>query len=232
MKTKNKFIIACCSIGVIALGGIIALIAVIASFNAKVTGGGIRMSYTAYDIDASITAEYYVGADMTAQEFMIDGVIQIPDNAFTIIQTSDNKDLIEFLGEDGKSETKSFKDVDVTVGRKQAIYIKYTITNLSVRSTCLVSGICRFGENTKNASVYAYNLEYVDNTPPNGFWSESTTEDPILKNYFEDTFTLNPVSTLGHYSVATLYIKIVPTVPTKDMTFDGSFDFTLVGDPE
>ena len=230
MKTKNKLIIAFSALGVITLGGIIALIAVIASFNANVDTGGFNISYTAYDLDASVTASYYVGPDMTSEEFYNSIYASGDGSLFTTIQTSDGKSVMEFLGEDGKSETKDFSNTEISIGRKEAFYVKYTITNYSIRTNCVITGLCNFGENNKNASVYHY--YYEPNGAPVDPWVEITAADPSLLTYLGSSLVIDYEGEYVDGLPVVLYYKIVATNPTKDMNFDGSFDFTLVGDPE
>lgn len=228
MKTKNKFIIACSILGTITLGGIIALIAVIAAFNTKVEGGGFKVSYTAYDLDASVYSAYYIGEDYDAQSFstyygqLVDPYYSSPELSFTSIGG------LTFLGEDGKSETKSFEETDVTIGRKQACYLKYKIVNTSYRANCLISGVCNWGENNNNVSVYYYKY-----TGDAGYiWQEITVDAPSLVGGATIDMISNTDEESAYLNATTLVYKIVATVPTKDMNFDASFDFTLVVDPE
>jgi len=114
VSTKKKFIIALCSVSVIAITLLASLIAVVASFNAKTVDGGFKVSYTAKNVHATISAEY-----------------KINDEDYNTIQTSDEANFITFTGEEEEDEvTKSFKTVDnVEIGKDDVVILHYTITN-------------------------------------------------------------------------------------------------------
>ena len=114
VNSKKKFVIAICSLGVVALSAVIALVAVIAAFNAKTTDGGFQVSYIAKNVEATIAAEYKVGS-----------------GAYTAIKTTDDANMITFTGaETDATVTKSFKAVeDISLGKDDYMYIHYTITN-------------------------------------------------------------------------------------------------------
>lgn len=113
MSTKKKFIIALCAVSVVAVTLLASLIAVVASFNAKTTAGGFKVSYTAKNVNATIAAEYTKN-----------------DEAATAIKTTEGENLITFSNEDIDEEvTKSFAETDLTIGKDDVIVLHYTITN-------------------------------------------------------------------------------------------------------
>jgi hypothetical protein len=118
--TKKKFIIALISVSIIAVTLLASLIAVVASFNAKTTAGGFKVSYTAKNVRATIAAEYKIGSGQ-----------------YNTIQTTDNADLITFDGsETAETTEKSFKSLDsITLGQGESMYIHYTITNIDDSAT-------------------------------------------------------------------------------------------------
>lgn len=114
MNSKKKFIIAICSLGVVALSAIVALVAVIAAFNASTTDGGFNITYSAKNVKATVSAEYKVGA-----------------NEYTAIKTTEDANQIVFTGsETDATVSKSFKAIDsISLGKNEYVYIHYTITN-------------------------------------------------------------------------------------------------------
>ncbi len=112
MSTKKKFIIALCAVSVVAVTLLASLIAVVATFNAKTTAGGFKVSYTAKNVHATIAAEYTKNSE----------------SPVTIKSGSDN--LITFTGTEVEEEvTKSFDETNLTIGKDDVIVLHYTITN-------------------------------------------------------------------------------------------------------
>ena len=89
MNSKKKFIIAMCSLGVVALSAVIALVAVIAAFNASTTDGGFKITYSAKNVKATIAAEYKVMSDS-----------EDTDATYTAIKTTEDANMITFTGEE------------------------------------------------------------------------------------------------------------------------------------
>ena len=140
MGTKKKFIIALISVSIIAVTLLASLIAVVASFNAKTTAGGFKVSYTAKNVQATIAAEYKVG-----------------NGSYTTIQTTDNLDMMTFSGsETAETTEKSFKALDnITLGNGESMYIHYIITNTDANSTFRVVSTSTITTSTNLTIAYA-----------------------------------------------------------------------------
>ena len=115
----------------ITVGIIVALIAVLAAFNAT-SSGGFTVTYTAANnVKATVTAEYYVGVHTNAEDATL-----FP---FETMKTADGEDSIVFTGEESEvSVTKQHvaKDINInyvngTYSNNSALYLRYTITNNS-----------------------------------------------------------------------------------------------------
>jgi len=119
VSTKKKFIIAICSVSVIAITLLASLIAVVASFNAKTVDGGFKVSYTAKNVHATIAAEYKIGS-----------------GSYNPIKTSTGDDAIVFTGDETEENIeKSFATIDnVTIGKDDVVILHYTITNTDATS--------------------------------------------------------------------------------------------------
>ena len=229
MTAKKKFIIAISSLASVAIAGVIALVVVIASFNANVTGGGFTINFTAYDIDATVTAGYYIGSRNTN-----DGLIQEVYNAtYTTIQTTDNEDVMTFVG-DNNSETKAFKTTNLNLGRDKALYIKYTVTNNRPSEDVAFSCVASFATTCQNASVYVEDDGAYESRPQGVWFAVSNGSNLVASFRGDQSFILRDYSDNGFAvgSSYTMYIKICPTDQTKDFNFDGSFNMTLIGSDE
>ena len=114
MSTKKKFIIALCAVSVVAVTLLASLIAVVASFNAKTTAGGFKVTYTAKNVHATISAEYKIGS-----------------GSYNPIKESTGADAIVFTGsETNETVEKSFATINnVTIGKNDVVILHYTITN-------------------------------------------------------------------------------------------------------
>ena len=201
MSTKKKFIIAICAVGVVAISAIATLIAVLAAFNAKTTGGGFVISYSAKNVHATIAAEYKID----------DNNDETTEN-YTTIKTTDSEDLITFTGtEEDEEVTKSFNKIDdIKLGKNDTMYIHYTITNTDDSALATTFSV------TSAAAVTSDNLtiEYSTSLEEGAEWKATLAE-------------VADVASVENGTPLNLYVRIYVTTKTKSATFDGSFNFTL-----
>lgn len=120
MSSKKKFIIALCSVAVVAVGALVALVAVLASFTATANSGNINISYTAINVKATISASY-----------------GYTDATGTVIKCGD-ADVMVFTGEESDATTsQNFAGVTYNFTRENNdIYLKYEITNDDTAANC------------------------------------------------------------------------------------------------
>lgn len=206
MTTKKKAIIALSAVGVLAVGVIVALVAVIAAFTANTTGN-FTVTYTAINVKATVTAGYYVneaeGTDVSAG-------LSPSDINFTTIQTTDNLDAMVFDGsEEGETTTKAFKNVgEVNIEEPRgdqysAIYLHYTIRNDSTTNNM-----------TMQITETFSNIEGVEVNMP----------DP-MDNYFTIQLPSTPV-TIAPQETYDLYIRVLFKLEDS-VQFDASINFVL-----
>ena len=199
MNSKKKFIIALSTLGVVALGAIVALIAVIAAFNAT-TEGAFNVSYTAKNVQATVAAEYKVGA----------GTMQA-------IKASDGANVITFSNADeDEAVTKSFKSVPetedeaITIGKDEYMYIHYTITNTDTTgaTSFKVAAQSTLATNAENLTVVYANSENAET------W-EADLSDVVGTDSVENGTPLN------------IWVRISVTTKTKNASLTGNINFTL-----
>lgn len=123
MSPKKKYILALSALGIVAVALIVAIVSVLAAFNATATNG-IQVSYTAKNINATVTAGYATSTATT-----------VPTSGYTTI-TSGGATSITFSSADAdETVTKSFDDIgEVTLTQDDYLYIKYTIQNTGTTS--------------------------------------------------------------------------------------------------
>lgn len=117
MKAKTKIIIAFTLVGVIALGALVALIVVVASFNA--TGdAGFRVSYEALHVEAEVSMGYLVTSKDTND----------PNSLTYTTATAGSDEKLTFSSSDqSKTVSKSFDMMDeIKLTKAEYLYLKYT----------------------------------------------------------------------------------------------------------
>lgn len=137
MNSKKKFIILLASISLVAVASIIALVTVLASFNAKVSGD-INISYTASNVKATISASY--------------GYTEEVGN---VVKTSDGETQMVFTGEEDQETTaQNFEGITANFERdKTTIYVKYTIKNDNSSSSCKLTSNNTLSDSNNNVTI-------------------------------------------------------------------------------
>ena len=206
MNSKKKFIVAICSLGVVALGAIIALIAVIAAFNATTTGG-FKITYSAKNVKATVAASYKVMPRTTDTP---------QDYSYTVIKSGEGDsatDLITFSDDDTDSEiTKSFNSVgSIALDKDEYMYIHYVITNTDTDTTNGPAfNVIADTEITKSNMT----VEYASSE---GSTSWATSVDGLI-----------PAAGVKPGESIDIYVRIGVETLTSGASFDGSFNFQLV----
>ena len=215
-------IIVLSSLGVTAVGVIIALIAVIAAFTANTTGN-FSVTYTAKNVKATVVAQYwYHGVDPNSP--LIGTTSPSMEEIFgeghgVTLQTTNNLNSMVFDGsEESETVTKAFKDVEIKMSEyprnqqlnpnKLPVYVMYQITNDSetdnINLRCELNTI-----SSTNASVNIYKCV----APSINYWEWQTYED------FSDV-VIAPQETY------TVYFEINISEGNSG-SFDGSWNFLL-----
>lgn len=205
MNSKKKWIIAICSLGVVALSAVIALVAVIAAFNA--TGdSAFTITYSAKNVNAAITAEYARVADTT-------DVSTIQYTKLEVTGTTDT--TMTFSASDDTEEvTKSFKATATGIGKTEYIYIHYTIANTDTTGETTFKLTCDTAITTnKNLEI-----KYASTNTADTVWGDSIADLGIDSvTYSEDGSTTQHV-----------WVRIAIANKTEGAQFDGAFKFNLV----
>ena len=158
-------IIVLSSLGVTAVGVIIALIAVIAAFTANTTGN-FSVTYTAINVKATVTMQYFYWG-LNGQENSNLNTNPMP--AFTTLAaantvlTTDGDSSMVFTGtEEDETTTKAFQDIEVhtkELSRKTSqqqnanmLFIRYQIKNDSTTDNITLKSTLNT-ENIENASI-------------------------------------------------------------------------------
>jgi len=208
MKSKKRYVIAfwIAATMVVALG--IGMVAVLAAFQGTASSG-FNISYTAINVNASITAKYKVSS--------------LGSGTYTTIQTSDNKDAMTFASsESGDSTnhavTKSFKTVDVNMEKGKVFIIHYQIKNTaSTTDTANEAFTVSITDNFKSlAEQHNLTVKYCA--------SESTTES----NWKANLSDLG-ISSITDGATANIYVKVSITDTTKPVSgvTNANFSFLL-----
>ena len=197
MNSKKKFITALCSVAFVAVGAIVALVAVLASFTANVNSGNINITYTATNVKATITASYgYTEAVGTAIE----------------LENSSDTSMV-FTGNEATATTsQNFKGVTYNFTREENdIYIKYEITNDDTAADCSL---------TLNPNLTADNVTVTYKVT--GAIAEDMTEYGAFPTGLKIAKKVGETA-----STCTVMVKIHMDNATKDVTLNGALQFIL-----
>lgn len=200
MKAKGKFIIAISAFGVIIVGLVVALVAVLASFNATAENG-LKVSYTATNVCATVTASYVI----------VDDLSQLPaqESGYNTIITSNGASSIIFDSNDSaESVTKNFDDIpEIELGKDQVFHFIYSITN-----------------NEAGNNAYAN----INPTLTTSFSKNSNIKiEYKIINWDEDwTTTLSPFTIKANEQFF-IRVRIYVETKTQDANLDGTFNWTL-----
>lgn len=221
MTTKKKWIIAFSTLGVFAIAGIIALIAVLAAFTAT-TESGFNVSFTTYGGSIRVDAGYYIDTNLGIDAAAL---TEMENATYTTIQTMDNEDVMEVWAEDESSgATKSFKKPEVALEQGQVLCIRYRVTLLGSAS----SQVEIYGSHTFNDEENENVCVYIGGGSESAF--KNITNSPSLFATVDGEYTLGWQPVLMNIGETfEIYIKIFAENQTRSMYYDGAFDFTVTG---
>lgn len=208
MTIKHRVIIGLSALGTLALAGIIALIAIMASFTAEVEGGGFSFTFTATRMDAEVEAGYFIS---TSTDVSDAAFTEFENATYTTIQTTDNENVMSFACLDGKAEAKSFKKPEIQLENGQVLCLRYKLIINSIGDNGYITeiyGQSTFSDSNSNVSVYF-----------------SVGRYGLSLAYDGDSYGPNQAIIGEPFYV---YLKIFATEPTQNMYYDGTFSFTML----
>ena len=210
MTIKHRVIIGLSALGTLALAGIIALIAIMASFTAEVEGGGFSFTFTATRMNVEVEAGYFISTstDVTDAAFT-----EFENATYTTIQTTDNENVMSFKCADGATETKSFKKPEIQLENGQVLCLRYKLTISGIDGDQYYSefyGTNSYSDLNSNVSVYS------------SFGGMSFS-------FQYETGDIGMIGPLQAYvgEPFYVYLKIFATEPTQNMYYDGTFSFNM-----
>ena len=154
MNTKKKFIVALSSLGIVTVGVLVSLVAVLAAFTTN-SLSGFQVSYTAVNVQAKISGTYALNG--TAAQ--------------TIKANSGAAEFIEFGYADNDASGVATKNFDEITGLALAkengsVVLHYTIENTATDGSTFAVDV------TQNGTPTNLKVEYSTN---NTNWSEDIT---------------------------------------------------------
>ena len=209
MKSKSKFIIALVLFGVVTIGAIAGIIAVVASFNANVESN-FKVSYTAQNVHATVSAGYVVS----------DKDSRSPSNlTYTPIKAG-SAEQIEFnAGDEAEEVEKSFDGLTLDIKKNQYVYFKYTFTHtgdetnsMKFLNIALTKDFTQFENLTME-----YSMEITEHELTETSWNSEINELTAVR---------------GEDNVTDVYIRMYVTTKTKDAKLDGMLNWILTGSEE
>lgn len=115
MSSKKKLIIAIAALCIVLIVSVTSVVLILAALNTTAKSG-IKIKYTAYNVDATVTATYQISD-------------QSEVNIYT--DTAKTNPTIEFAKTDATGIEKSFQPTgDIEIGPTDKIVFHYVITNL------------------------------------------------------------------------------------------------------
>ena len=204
MKSKKRYVIAfwIAASLVVALG--IGMVAVLAAFEATTSGGSFSVSYTAYHVNAEITAAYKEPNDADYTNLNVSGT----SNSTMTFNSSDT----------GSPATKAFdngpRDVKFTRSYKVMV-LRYTVKNTGSAAIKINKTIV---ENPKENVT----IEYASS---NGLSSIPTT-DPTSWQTSANT-ALADGTEIAAGKILVFYVQITLTSDTAPANYTGSYNFAL-----
>ena len=148
MNTKKKFIVALSSLGIVTVGVLVSLVAVLAAFTTN-SLSGFQVSYTAVNVQAKISGTYALNG-ATAE---------------TITANEGAAQFIEFTYDDAEGTvTKNFDAIeDLTLAKENgSVVLHYTIENTAEDGSTFAVAV------TQNGTPSNLKVEY---SKDNADWS-------------------------------------------------------------
>ena len=214
MKSKSKFIIALVLFGVVAIGAIAGIIAVVASFNANVEGN-FKVSYTAQNVHATVSAGYVISETETSKPQGL---------TYTIINAGNDTQITFDAADEAEEVEKSFDGITLDIKSKQYIYFKYTFTHTGTEDNSMkflnIALTKNFTQFENLTIEYAMESTRYSASLGLGNYSSWNSEINELTAVRDETNTIN------------VYIRMYVTAKTKDAKLDGMLNWTLTGSDE
>ena len=214
MKSKNKFIIALVLFGVVTIGAIAGIIAVVASFNANVESN-FKVSYTAQNVHATVSAGYVVSTTNSTTPQSL---------KYTAIK-SGSAEQIEFnAGDEAEEVEKSFDGLNLDIKKNEYVYFKYTFTHTGDETNSM-----KF----LNIALTKDFTQFENLTMEYASASNKYTSTIFRPNYTSWNPEINELTAVrGEDNITDVYIRLYVTTKTKDAKLDGMLNWNLTGSEE
>ena len=207
MKAKKRYVIGFWIATSLVVALAIAMVAVIAAFNATGTSG-FNISYTAINVNAEITAEYKVNS--------------VGSGSYTTIQTSDNANKMTFTSSESgdttnHAVTKAFKTIDVSMVKDKDFIIHYCIKNTSSTTDSANEQFSVTITDNFKSLAEAHNLTVKYCT------TESTTSSDWKANLSDLA-----LSSVADGATINIYVKVSITDSTKPVSDVSNANFSFL----
>ena len=208
MKSKKRYVVAFWIAASMVVILAVAMVAVMAAFNAT-ANGGFNISYTAINVNASVTAKYKK-------------TTTVGSGSYTTIKTSDDQDTMTFVaGEKGSggstSVTKNFKTTNVTMEKGKALIIHYQIKNTA---------------STSDAANEAFSVAITDNfktlASSNNLTVKYCTTESTTDTAWKTSLAELGISSVSDGATVNIYVKVTITDETLPVTGVSNANFSFL----
>lgn len=204
MSSKKKIVISISALALIAIAAVVAVVVVLSARNANF-GGDFGGSYTAHHVNASITGDYKIGAEVTDEE----GWTNLTTSGTTTPNTIEFTDDIETGDEQA---TQNFNEVSgLVLTATDNVIFRYTVVNTGNSGENFTIVGTQSGSFDNLSVTYKYKV------------GEEAAQDLSVSSNKTTSITVEGGQTV------TFYVIINITNPDNNASFDGSVNWTLEG---